>query len=148
MIRLESQDVDLVLRIDRLDQAACRRVAVAGAELAIERAGLRDADVDMVLQLLKEGVVGDTAERASLAQRVQELDEIQWRLQDEMNEGRASEEDYNRGFSQARAASAVFFAVAEDAREAALEALYEALAATDDLGAIRVLVRTEGPTEV
>jgi hypothetical protein len=71
-----------------------------------------------------------------------DLDERAWRQreqyeQDQNEEGRVSYQSYKTLFCQARAAASVAYALSADALEAALEAVYEAQAATSDIEAVR-----------
>lgn len=89
------------------------------------------------LAALREGQVGDSHERNALKALVDALDERAWDIQDEVEAGRAAEQQYLDGFALARAASAVWFALDADPLTAALEATYEAQAARGDLEGAR-----------
>jgi predicted transcriptional regulator len=140
--RLELVDPDLSKRLSRMTEMQLRAVALAVSRFAVERTGLSDAIIDRGLAALHEGRYGDPQLRSQLWSLVESLDEIQWDLQDAIDEGRASQDEYEVAFNRARAAHSVYFAQDPDALEAALEATYEANAATDDLAGLRAAVLT------
>jgi hypothetical protein len=71
-------------------------------------------------------------EKSDLDALAAQLDAEYFALQEAIEEGRASTNDYMRPFGQARAVAALSFAGREDAFQAATEAIYEAAATTDD----------------
>jgi len=136
MLRLETVDARLVALVEGASDDRRRRAALAAAEFAKVRTGLRDDSVDALLSAVGRGEVGDTEEHRAVVAVVESLDARQWELQDRVDAGDAAVEEHLRAFSVARAASAAAFAADGDARVAALEALYEAHAAVDDLDAL------------
>jgi hypothetical protein len=138
--RLTSVDPELAARVASAKPADQRRVAIASAERAVESTGLSHAVITKALQYLRMGDVGDGPARNAVRELTQSLDEDQWALQEEVDAGNASASEHLAAFSRARAASAVEFAMAPNPREAALEALYETLAAIDDIAELQVLV--------
>jgi hypothetical protein len=137
MLRLESVDPGPVALVEGADDDRRRRVALAAAEFARTRAGLNDDRVDELLRAVGRGKFGDTVERRAVEAMVEALDERQWDVQDRVDAGEASVADHLRAFAAARAAAATVFAADADARTAALEALYEANAAANDLNELR-----------
>lgn len=137
MIRLETVDPGLVALVEGAADDRRRGAALAAAEFARARSGLSNGRVETLLRLVGSGMVGDTAERRAVEAVVESLDERQWDLQDRVDAGDAAVADYLQAFAQARAASSAAFAADPDARVAALEALYEAHAAVDDLDGLR-----------
>jgi hypothetical protein len=103
-----------------------------------DRPGL-DVDPRVDVLLIRGGApTTDVAvAREALRALVEELDEAGWDLQDQIEEGAASDDDYLRAFGQARAASALYEATGNDAHLAALEAVYEARMVVGDPGEIR-----------
>jgi len=67
---------------------------------------------------------------------------VAWNIQDQVDEGTASEDEYASAFMRARAASSLDFALNGDAFTAAAESIYEASAALDDPELVRELVRS------
>ncbi|MFM9559373.1 hypothetical protein ACKI19_44870, partial [Streptomyces caniscabiei] len=63
---------------------------------------------------------------------VEELDNLQWDVQDRVDTGDADAHEHLYAFSRARAA--------EDPRSAAMEGLYEAAIAIDDLDSLRDVI--------
>ena len=78
-------------------------------------------------------MLGESQTRSVVANLVESLDHVQWRLQQRMSEAGATEGEYLNAFSRARAAASVYYAGAADGRYAALEATYEATAVVDDI---------------
>lgn len=140
-LRLETIAPDLVEELSQTDAAGQRRVATAAAESAVERTQLTAAELDRALASIQAGNFGDSEAREGVQRLTDRLDEEQWAVQERVDEGRATTAEHLRAFSAARTASAVYFALDADPQTAALEALYEAHAATDDLDALRRLVR-------
>jgi hypothetical protein len=93
---------------------------------------LKEGRVDRAVEALRAGRFGETSERAALKVLVDELDEAASKLQDEVDAGHADPADYLAAFGRARAPMALWFALDADPLEAAMEAAYEAQAATDD----------------
>jgi hypothetical protein len=106
----------------------------------VERTGLTDRRLDAALTALRNARFGQTAEQAAVQQLADELDNIAWELQEQSEIGAVPDEAYRAAFGRARAASSVGFALGSNALSAALDAVYEAHAATDDLAAVRAVV--------
>lgn len=135
--RLELLDQSLARRIIESSPVEQRRVAVAVARFAIEHTSLEDPMVARGLDVLHAASIGDADLRREIMSRVEALDEIQWDLQDAVDEGRASEAEQLAAFERARAANSVYYALSLDPLEAALESTYEANAATGQLDRLR-----------
>lgn len=140
-LRLETIAPDLVEELARADAAAQRRVATAVANAAIERTQLTAAELNDAFTAIQAEHFGDSPTREGVQRLTDRLDEEQWEIQERVEEGHANTAEHLRAFCAARTASAVYFALDADPKTAALEALYEAHAATDDLEALRRLVR-------
>ena len=84
---------------------------------------------DDVLALIASRRVGDAGARAAVERLTSELDELAWNIQEQLDEGVASEDEYAAAFERARAAMAVWFALDPRPRVAAEETIYEAIAA-------------------
>ncbi|MDM8531460.1 hypothetical protein QUF63_09835 [Anaerolineales bacterium HSG25] len=80
----------------------------------------------------------------SLQQRVKtvvdELDEIQWTMQDLLDEGKGDQTAYLKAFGHARAAQTIYSALDANPLLAATDAIYEANAATDDLANLEKVI--------
>lgn len=139
-VRLDTVARDLVELVGSAGDLERRRAAVAAAEFALERSGLRDQRADDGLQAVREGRVGDSPERSAVEALATALDERQWDLQDRVASGEAPSVEHLDAFGRARAASSVFYAAEADARTAALEAIYEASAVVDDVDDLRSVV--------
>jgi hypothetical protein len=132
MDRLETLAPELLRRLKQASPAKQREAAVAASEFAIEKAKIRDAEVDDARRSLHKGVGLSTAQRVELETLMSNLDNEYFDLLEAAEEGRASTEDYLRKFAQARAISALLFAGKDDPFEASREAIYEAAATSDD----------------
>ena len=140
-IRLSVIDPELVTWLGRRSREELRQSAAGVARFAVERTRIADPRLDAALTALADAQYGNTAEQAGVEQLVDELDVIAWDIQDEAeSEASAPNEVYVTAFRRARAASSVRFALAPNALAAALEATYEAHAATHDLDAVRAAV--------
>ncbi|MGV8973119.1 MAG: hypothetical protein ACOH10_12425 [Rhodoglobus sp.] len=135
--RLASVAPDIVEVLGRNPPARLRAIAVDAGEWIVEIVGLVDPRLDAALAAMRDLRVGASPERNALKVLVDELDERAWEVQDDVDAGSAPQEAYIVAFSLARAASAVWFALDSDALHAALEAIYEAQAATGDLAGAR-----------
>lgn len=140
-LRLETIAPDLVEELTQADAATQRRVAAAVAESAVERTNLTADELDQAFAAIRAENFGDSPVRTGVQQLTDRLDEEQWAVQERVDEGQATPAEHLAAFSAARAASAVYHALDADPGTAALEALYEANAATDDLEFLRRLVR-------
>lgn len=138
--RLSSVAPDLVAQLEQHAPELLRKVAGSAADLAVERTQLVDQRLDAALTALRDGRLGDTAERSEVHYLVDELDEIAWDAQEKAESGLVSRQTYSAAFRRARAAASVGFALDSDALNAALEAVYEAQAAVADLDLVRRVV--------
>lgn len=138
--RLETVAPALVRSLGLAGEPQRRAAALAGATLAVERTGLTNVVVLKALDTLNAGGHVDAACSAALDGLLAELDEIAWSIQDQVDSGERSYEDYLVAFQRARAAASAAFAADADASTAALEGLYEADAAIDDLDALMAAV--------
>jgi hypothetical protein len=130
--RLDAIARDLAEQLERESEPRLRRVAERVALAALGEVSLEGDRIDRAVEALRAARYGETSERAALKALVDELDEAAWDLQDEVEAGRPDQADYLAAFGRARAAMALWFALDGDPLEAAMEATYEAEAATDD----------------
>lgn len=140
-IRLSVVDPELVTWLGRRSREELRQSAAGAARLAVERTGIADPRLDAALIALVNAQCGDMPEQAGAEELAGELDVIAWDIQDEAeSEASAPNEPYVTAFRRARAASSVSFALGPNPLAAALEATYEAHAATHDLDAVRAAI--------
>lgn len=131
-VRLSTIAPDLTTKLADMSEADLRGMTVELVDAALRSTELDAQPIDDALGALREGRYGDSAEREGLKALEAELDEQAWDLQDHADRGEADQEEYFAAFKRARAVSAAWFALDGDALQAALEAAYEARAATDD----------------
>lgn len=136
-VRLATVAPDLVEVLSHEQPVRLRTITIDVCEWIVGRVGLIDPKVDAALAALREGHAGDSPERQALKGLADELDERAWDMQDRVEEGSAPMDQYLAAFALARAASAVWSASDHDPIQSALEAVYEAQAATGDLAAVR-----------
>jgi hypothetical protein len=89
---------------------------------------------------MAEEVWGESPVRVELLQLVDELDEIAWDIQDQVEEGDKDERAYLSAFIRARAAHTLYFALDVDPLNAAMEGIYEAMIALEDLDLVKTII--------
>jgi hypothetical protein len=126
------------LRSSRSDKL--RSFAIACASFAVERA-LRPEDERERARLVAalRGQAGVEEVRAIVG-AYDQRETSMWFAYDD-GRGKATREEYKTAFAKTRAASAVLYALDGDPERAAVEAAYEAIAATDDVEAVVALGR-------
>lgn len=140
-IRLETVAPDLVEVLERLTTSELRSIAIEVSEWIVRQVGLADPRADAALTALRADVTGTSAVQDRLKVLVDDLDERAWDLQDKVEDGSATQEQYLHAFALARAAASVRFALESDALESALESVYEAQAATGDVAGVRRIIQ-------
>jgi hypothetical protein len=137
--RLSTVAVDLAERLSHQPARRLRQVAVAAADLAVERTQLVDPRADAGLAAVRDEAPAAIAECSLVLSLTEELDEVAWNTRDQVEAGMLPEQAYLAAFARARAAASVGFALEPDALHAALDSVYEAQAAVG-LEAVRVAV--------
>ncbi len=120
-VRLSTIALDLTGLLAHASPDALRSATLAVVDAALQRTELRGPAVVEALGALGAGRYGAGPERDRLKQTETELDDAAWDLQDRAEAGDASQDDYLAAFKRARAASALWFALDDDALQAALE---------------------------
>lgn len=128
MFRLDSISSDMAESFRHAAPAQRRKAALVACELVASRVGL-DAEGVAALEHLRHGGRGDPDLRRQVERLAARLDYEYLRLDAEGDEAKRPE--MLRLFSNARAASALGFALSEDHGQLH-EAIYEAIAAVDD----------------
>jgi hypothetical protein len=138
-IRLDTIAPDLVHRLKSASTHELREInrRVVGAALA--KTNLQEPRIEAALAALQASRFGQSTDQTALSQLESELDNLGWDEQERMWQHAASKDDYDRAFARARAVSALRFALERDPLTAALQGVYEAIAATD-LGEIRSII--------
>lgn len=134
-LRLSVVAPDLVGRFVALPEVQLRNVATVVALWVVAESGLTGDRVDAALDALREGALVGESTRSGIEQLVNELDDSAWAAQESGDEGR-----YLLLFRRARAADALWSALDSDVVIAAADSVYEAQAATGDLGVVRRIV--------
>ena len=139
--RLDTIDPALARIITDQTTTKQRAVALAVAEWVTRRFGLDDSRIQDVLVAGRNRQFGAGPEREALRVLVEELDERAWNIQDQdQDDGGAETQAYLEAFSLARAADASWCSLELNATEAALETVYEAQAATGEVGEVQQVV--------
>jgi hypothetical protein len=141
--RLNTIAPDIVEELEREEEPQLRLAAERVAGAALREADVRDETVERALRALGDGRYGDSEERSAIKALADRLDELAWDIQERVDSGEADQKDYLAAFRKARAATALWFALDGDPRTAAIEAAYEAQAATDD-GVVRREIAASG----
>lgn len=129
--RLATVAPDLDEDIATADPVTLRRVTQAVSEAALRATLLEDARAEAALRAVESASFGDSDERQHVKELEVELDSTAWDIQDRVELGDRSQEQYLEAFRRARAASTLWFALDEDPLHAAAESTYEAISATD-----------------
>lgn len=134
-MRINSLPPEVQQRLRTASPDELRAIAARCARLAMEQAGLDDADAREAIALAAERAPDPAARerlRSALTETVRRLDEIGFDLYDRADEsGELKAPEFQRAycvaFGNARAANAALFAIDEDPLVAAAEAAYEAI---------------------
>lgn len=137
--RLDTRAADLARLIESAGPDPQRRIAVKVAEAALAAVPIDEPEFAPALADLTAGRWGGTGVQSATA-LTDRLDNLAWDIQDEVEAGTGEQAEYLEAFRRARVVSAVAFALDDDPQNAALEAAYEAEAATENLGLIRSIV--------
>jgi hypothetical protein len=138
--RLGTVAADLVDLVLRASADTARQIAASAAEYAVDMNSLTDRTITVALAAARKGTTGEQSVRTAVEELAEALDERQWNVQARVESGEADEEQHLKAFRAARAAAAVRFALDDDPVKAALEATYEAHAATGDLQELRKII--------
>lgn len=133
-------DERLRMQLQRSRPDKLRSFAIACASFAVERA-LQRADERERARLLAALRGQETADDArAISGEYDKSETAMWFAYDD-GRGKATKQEHKTAFAKARAASAVLYALDRDPGRAAVEAAYEAIAATGDDQAVMALAR-------
>jgi hypothetical protein len=138
--RLQHKAPDVMELLKRQRPDDLRRIAAHVADLAVQRTTLHDPRIESALEALRDNRPVDAAERSEVKRLAEELDLYALDLAEKAEVGLASKQDSSAAFRLARAADSVVSALKPYALIAAVDAVYEACFATDDLDAVRATV--------
>lgn len=137
--RLSQESPALVERLMAAGAAEQREAAVAFAELALRANGLLDDRTATLLGQVRRGELASV--RTVAAELGHEADEVAFDAQDALDDRWGDEQAYFRAFKRARAYNALETAADDDPTAAALDAAYEAWAATDEMDRVEATLR-------
>jgi hypothetical protein len=129
--RLDIEAPELAARLRRANVTELRTVAASVASLAVKELNVQDPRIDAGLQAVAAQVWGDAEVRARLQQLTDELDEVAWDIQDQIDP--PALDGYQAAFRRARAVESLFFSLDTDPLTAACESAYAAFHALADL---------------
>ena len=129
--RFELLDPRIVNELATAPPDRLRRIAIAAAEVAVDRTTASSPVLAKAVAELRRGVL-DVKSRDAVTRLANELDERYLELHAAKDSGDVSPRQ-EVAFGRARAAAAVAFAYDPDPAVAAGEAVYEAVAATGDV---------------
>jgi len=141
MKRLDILSTQLAAALRQAPEERQRAASLTACEFAVQRTGVESPIVEGALQMLRDSKPFPPDHKVALEALAGRLDDEYFGLQEAVEEGRATVDDYMRAFGQARAVTALSFAANRDAYEAAYEAIYEAASATDDKEELVAAVR-------
>ena len=131
--RLERINPDLFDRLRTASPVQQRAAARAACRFALDYNDLVGPIIDAGLEAMDTAKYGESRPRKQLEAFVSQLDAIQRKARDCVEDGQASRAQYIAAFRRARAANSIYYALSSDAFEAATESAYEANAATSDI---------------
>jgi hypothetical protein len=134
--RLERVNPDLFDRLRSASPVQQRAAARAACRFALDYNELVGPIIDAGWEAIETAKYGDSRPREQLRAFINQLEAIQRRARDCVEEGQASRAQYIAAFRRARAANSIYYALSSDAFEAAVESAYEANAATADIQAL------------
>ncbi|MBH0115247.1 hypothetical protein I6E52_00120 [Salinibacterium sp. NG253] len=138
-MRLSTVAPDLTAEISTLGDVSLRDVSRAAATWVLSQVDIDDVRLAEATTALGERHVNDHI-REQLWELVQELDELVWNLE-EAESGEEATQGYIRAFARARAANALWYALASPvSSETVAECLYEAQAVTGDVDGLRAVI--------
>ena len=137
--RLVSLAPELAGEIERQNPTVLRAIALNVSEWVIGEVGVVDERLDRGIAGLEGTVEIPSSLRSEINVLWDELDVKAWDIQDLIEDGHATEGEYEAAFFKARAANALWYALDPDRMIGTLECVYEAQAATD-IDAIRRIV--------
>jgi hypothetical protein len=122
---------ELVDRLRRSADDARHQLVERACRTAVQRADVTDPKVTEGLDAIRSRSFGSRELRSRLDGLTQELDEVAWDLQDQIDAGDATEAEYRCAFIKARAVAAIGFAL-DGSLTASFDSLYEAYYAIDN----------------
>ena len=142
--RLENSAPDLYSALSKSSGAELRSIALSVCTMAVSQTELAFPIIGKVMQHLRNGEQVSDQLHSELKQLVVSLDDKY--LPEDLEEDVDHDASAELFFVQARAASAVLFALSDDTFVAASESTYEALAATEDVDEIARIIATATST--
>lgn len=138
--RLATIAPDLVEAITSAREETVRAISDALPNWVVQEVNLADPRVIEGLAALREQRCGESGVRTAVKAAADELDKRSWDVQELLEKGVATDDQYFAVFACARAATAVWYALSDDPLIAALESAYEAQAATGATDEVRRIV--------
>jgi len=131
--RLDLLSPNLANELSRVNEQKLRKVAYSVCDFALRHVSINNPLVNQSFEAFKGSASIDILSlRRNLSGLIEQLDEIQWDIQEQVDLGLDTRENYVKAFRNARAINALFYAFDPNPYIAAAESIYEAYAATYD----------------
>jgi hypothetical protein len=139
--RLDLLCPHLVKKLIQADEETLRKIASAVTQFALSHYDLNEPWINQVASSLRDTPPSNSLFiRQKLLGFVEQLDEVQWNLRDQVEQGTGQADEYLKTFGRARAVHALYYALDSHPYIAAAESVYEAHAATNDFKALEELI--------
>jgi hypothetical protein len=139
--RLSTISPELASELRAQSPTAQRQISRSISVWIAGEVGLEDPRISAGLQALTQQNATTLETVDAVKMVVDELDEAAWDMQDQVDVGLRSGDEFDIVFARSRAATAVWYAFNPDPLVAALESAYEAQAASD-LDALLTVIRS------
>jgi membrane-bound lytic murein transglycosylase B len=142
MMRLEAVAKDLVEKLKKASPEQQRRAVLIACQIALDAAQIENPAILNAFDQLQRHKVFSQKQIEDLSNLAEYLDEQYFELQADAEGDSNTQKKALNFFTQARMASALSFAGADNALMAAMEAIYEASATCDDDRIFKVVENT------
>jgi hypothetical protein len=130
-VRLSTVDPDLVSEIRAQEPDAQAEISTSVGVWIVGELRLDDPRIIAAVGALGSRGATESAIIDGVKAVADELDDVAWDIQDQVDEGTRSQSDYVEAFARSRAATSLWYAFESDPLVSALESVYEAQAACD-----------------
>lgn len=141
--RLDLLSLELAEELSHANVAKQQLIAWSACKMALSHTQLRNSLIDQFLDVTEgKKSVDLPVLRNELLKYAEKLDEVQWNLREEVDNGIETMPNYLQAFTDARVINALYFALDPNPYIAAAESIYEIYAATGNLLSLRNIVST------
>lgn len=141
--RLDLLSLELAKELSHANAAKQQLIAWSTCKMALSHTRLRNSLIDQFLDVTEgKKSVDLPVLRNELLKYAEKLDEVQWNLREEVDNGIETMPNYLQAFTDARVINALYFALDPNPYIAAAESIYETYAATGNLLSLRNIIST------